>query len=396
MNAGGKKTKIAIVHPHFWWGGGEAVALWTAQALSQSYDVTLLTFDDVKLEQLDNFYGTSLHKIDVSIRVLPLPPFLKKIKSRFTLLRQHYMMRWCKRLKEQFSLFFSTYNEMDFGIRGVQYVHFPLLAGAEVARLGDVEFLDAWYHRASPVRWLYEGFGRLLSGYDAERMKTNVTLVNSNWTGTIVQSVYSISTVTVYPPVACFSGDNGFGDLSFEKREDGFVTIGRFEPSKKITEIIQILRIVREAGFNVHLHIVGQRYDEFYYKRLLDLQRENASWIFLEESLGRTDLLRLISSHKFGIHGKINEHFGIAVAEMVRMGCVVFVPNSGGQVEIIGSNPALVYSTVEDASKKIIDVLQNRELQYSLHSDAKKRGELFSAQGFMQQVKRIVGTLLEQ
>lgn len=391
MATGSSGMAIAIVHPHFWWGGGEAVGLWSAQVLSESYTITILTFDDVNLKDLDGFYGTSLQSKNVSVCVLPLPRFLARSKSGFTMLRQYYMMYWCKRLRQQFSLFISTYNEMDFGGRGIQYIHFPLMAGVRVAKVGDPDFPGTWRHRFFPVRWLYNAAGRLLSRYNPKRMRENVTLVNSDWTGGIVQKVYSISTTTVYPPVACHWN---CGIMEFTERENGFVTVGRLEPAKKIMEIIEILGAVRQAGFDVHLHVVGKKCDELYYGRLRAIQESNVSWITLEEGINRTALLGLLSSHRYGIHGRVNEHFGIAVAEMVKMGCIVFVPDSGGQVEVVGGNPALVYSSQEEAVEKIIAVLRDTKLQRDLHLEARRRGELFSVERFMGEIKGVCDGVL--
>jgi hypothetical protein len=37
------------------------------------------------------------------------------------------------------------------------------------------------------------------------------------------------------------------------------------------------------------------------------------------------------------------EPFGMAPAEMAAAGCIVFVPNDGGQIEIVNGDPRLVY-----------------------------------------------------
>ena len=48
-----------------------------------------------------------------------------------------------------------------------------------------------------------------------------------------------------------------------------------------------------------------------------------------------------MASHRYGIHGMREEHFGMAPAEMVRAGVIVWVPRGGGQMEIVGREPAL-------------------------------------------------------
>jgi glycosyltransferase involved in cell wall biosynthesis len=43
---------------------------------------------------------------------------------------------------------------------------------------------------------------------------------------------------------------------------------------------------------------------------------------------------------RYGIHGMLDEHFGMAPAELAAAGCIVFVPNDGGQVEIVDDDPS--------------------------------------------------------
>ena len=43
-----------------------------------------------------------------------------------------------------------------------------------------------------------------------------------------------------------------------------------------------------------------------------------------------------MATHRYGIHGMREEHFGMAPAEMARAGAIVWVPRGGGQTEIVG------------------------------------------------------------
>ncbi|MEO0236271.1 MAG: glycosyltransferase [candidate division WOR-3 bacterium] len=122
------------------------------------------------------------------------------------------------------------------------------------------------------------------------------------------------------------------------------------------------------------------------------LAKENSKWLFIEEGLSRSELIRLISRHRYGIHGKINEHFGIAVAEMVKLGLIVFVHNSGGQVEIV-QDPALIYNAEEDAVIKIERILRDESLQISLHQTLLKRGLIFSVEAFTEKIRQLTEEL---
>lgn len=125
------------------------------------------------------------------------------------------------------------------------------------------------------------------------------------------------------------------------------------------------------------------------YKRVLWRVRD-ASWVFLNENLSREELMALVSKHRYGIHGMPDEHFGVAVAEMVKAGCIVFVPHRGGQVEIAGKDERLVYGGEDEAVSKIVRIMNNPEEQTSLRSYLGSRKELFSAERFMNQIREIV------
>ena len=226
----------------------------------------------------------------------------------------------------------------------------------------------------------------LTSGYSFDRMKTNLTLVNSDWTGRKFRELYGIETTTIYPPVP-----GEFPDVPWHERENGFVCLGRFSGEKKLKSIVEIVAAVRCQVPDVRLHIIGTAgLDRDYYQRVKRLAGENASWVSLHERLPRADLIRLVSSQRYGIHGMQDEHFGIAVAEMVRAGCVVFVPDSGGKVEIVGGDDRLRYMNVRDAVGKIVRVLLNPEEQSALVQYLAARKPLFSADQFTRGLREIV------
>ena len=90
----------------------------------------------------------------------------------------------------------------------------------------------------------------------------------------------------------------------------------------------------------------------------------------------------LLCQHSFGINACRGEAFGISVAEMVKAGCIPFVPNEGGQVEIV-NHSALTYNNIEDAVKKIDAVLRQSRLQAELRDHLARQGAKFSVNSFM-------------
>jgi hypothetical protein len=103
----------------------------------------------------------------------------------------------------------------------------------------------------------------------------------------------------------------------------------------------------------------------------------------------------LIATHRYGIHGMREEHFGMAPAEMVRGGMIVWVPNGGGQVEIVGDAPDLRYDSEEHAVASILRCMGDAAVERSLRDHLALQGERFSVERFMSAVSHVVDTFRE-
>jgi glycosyltransferase involved in cell wall biosynthesis len=367
-------------------GGASLVAAWMIEALKKDYSVSLLTWASPDFKEINRFYGTSLNGSELNVDYIN--PILRRLigldPDPGSIQKTCYLMRVCKRIRKDYDIIISADNETDFGCRGIQYFHYPYMH-EKIRPSIDLP----WYNKLVGVLngsyrpWM------LISRFSYNRMINNLTLVNSDWTGEKAKEFYGIDTITVYPPVP-----GNFPNIVWEEKENGFVCIGRFHPVKRFEEIIHILTRIKTKFPEIHLHIIGTRdkspeaHD--YYEQLKLLVRVNSSWIYLHENLSREELLELILKHRYGIHAHQKEHFGIAVAEMIRAGCIPFVPNSGGQVEIVGGDERLIYGTEDEAIKKIICVMTNSEEQTSICSYLNSRKKLFSTERFMSQIREIV------
>lgn len=80
----------------------------------------------------------------------------------------------------------------------------------------------------------------------------------------------------------------------------------------------------------------------------------------------------------------------MAPAEMARAGVIVWVPHGGGQMEIVGREPALMYESDDDAVQKISATLASPSEQQQLREKLASISEQFSTARFMQQVQTIV------
>ena len=389
MNNKKLRKKIALFHREVLWGGAEAVLFWMIEALKKDYELTLFTtyfpveLNEKGLKKINQFFGTSIKLGDFQLKkvyqFLPL--------YRFFFLKNILLSRVAKKVKKDFDLLISSYNEMDLGGRGIQYIHEPNMKKEELEKVGIWE-RKGW--RKSFIYKIYSIYFPKIFSYSEESMKKNLTLVNSFWMKKVIKRIYGISAEVLYPPVF-----TEFEKIPFDKKEDGFLCIGRICHQKRIEKIIEILKEVKKDFPQLHLHIIGPIEDYSYFQKLKPLFQKNKSWIFFEGKISREKLHKLILTHKYGIHGFEKEHFGISIAEMVKGGCLVFVPNGGGQIEIV-KRKELIYDSKEDAIKKIKKALSDKNLQKDLLNFLKEHSKIFSVDEFKRKTKEIIKNFLEK
>jgi glycosyltransferase involved in cell wall biosynthesis len=367
-------------------GGGNGVAAWVLEALKSEYATSVLSLDPIDLHAINRFYGTALHPSEfTAVRAYPtLRPALNSFPTPLSLLKASMLLRRCKQIAGDFDLLIGVNNEMDFGRPGIQYIHFPW---AYFPR-PPVEL--RWYHSSAALVKLYYRLCTRIADFDFERMKKNLTLVNSDWTGAKMRERHGIESVTLYPAAAAT-----FPDVPWVDRESGFVCVGRWLPEKELDKVIDIVAALRAHGQDVHLHLVGSVDDPHYIRRLRRRAYDHATWLFLEENLPRPALLRLVAAHRYGIHGMTEEHFGMAVAEMIGAGCIVFVPPGGGQQEIVNRDARLTYSTREEAVAKIVTVIEDSDVQQTMRHDLARQRDRFSTAHFVQRLRQIVKDALQ-
>lgn len=380
--------RVAVVHPLLVAGGGsEAVALRTIEALQDGHHVTLITMGRPDLRVLNANYGTEIDLARLATRFQSVPPGLRK---RFDALRGFRLARYCRRHARDFDAMISAYNVMDFGVPGIQMIadlSFDDGLRRELDFAGGVA--EGAFHKASAGRSLYLGLARALAGDRRDGWMRNRTVANSNWTAGLLRDRLGLASEVVYPPVV---GD--FPRVPWGEREDGFVAMGRLVPEKGIGTIVAILAEIRKER-PVHLHIIGRRGPAAAAREIEELRRRHAEWVHLEGEMYGPEKERFLAGHKYGISGCRREAFGIAVAEMVKAGCLVWAPDGGGQTEIL-AHPELVYAGRDEAVAKIRGVLAEPEKQTRLRDHLRARAGLFSADRFVREVRTIVREFLEE
>jgi len=378
----GEKKRIAVLHPEFSLGGASAIAIFTLEALREKFDLCLVTTEKVDINQVNNFYGTNFREDDFESIITPKNEFIRKIIEPAFLLKVAFVQRYIKKEQKKFDFIIATRCEMELGEKkGIQYINLPAINDEAIREIGQMP--EGLFQNDNFIRKIYYYFFWKISGMELSKIKKNITLVDSNWAGKVVEKTYGISDYkVVYPPVS-----NNFLHVEWDQKENGFVMIGYVDATKRTIDVIRILQKVKEINKDLHLHIIGRDSGSEYALKVDRIIENNNEWVSWEKNLGKKEVEKLVSKHRFGIHGMKNEHFGIAVAELVNAGCIPFIHNSGGQVEIVRDD-RLIYNSDDDAVDKINRVIANEGMQIEIRE--KLREKRFSKDIFEREILEIV------
>jgi glycosyltransferase involved in cell wall biosynthesis len=367
-------------------GGTQAVAAWMVEALKDTCDVGLACWEPPVFEDVNRAYGTTIRDRDVTVHAVPSAyrRLATAMPVSLALFRWALVLRLARRVAKSYDVLISAENEADLGREAIQYIHYPRQLRPRPA--ADLR----WYHRPRALLAAYYAVCDRLTGFTLAGVRRNRTLANSEWTADRVREMDGDVEVSVLPPPVAPVPIS----LPWEARANGFLCIGRIAAEKEIEKVIAIVEAVRQQVPDVELHLVGSRGPEAaYYARVRTLVAARSSWLHLHEHLSRHALQQMIGSYRYGIHGMRDEHFGMATAEMVEGGCIVFAPDAGGQVEIVGHNSGLLYANPDDAVRKIVQVLNSPDRQADLRAELARRRGAFSSDRFMQAIRDAVATM---
>lgn len=368
-------ARIVVVHPRFTLSGGaEAVALNILEALEDEHQVTLLTTTTVNLDRQNEYHGT-----DVSNTEIHQPQLFagldEIVGDQFHVLRYALLNRYLQYQEEKYDLVISGFNGFKSTLPCICYFHHPIY---------DRSGLEHDVQSNSRMRQAYKRIAAGIAGVSTRSLQSTIQLSNSHWTGAMVERIYGTRPETLYPPVDV----SDFSEVTDGRRENGFVSIGRIAPDKNVLRNIEIVRRLRERGHDVHLHLVGPVQRSDYYDRVE--AAADPSFVSIEGAVSRERLVDLIQTHRYGLHGKEYEHFGMVIVEMLAGGMLPFLPATGGQVEIVDNDPRLLYESTANAVEKITSVLSTEERKKALAETLTGSIEQYSCERFQAQFREIV------
>lgn len=369
-------------------GGGNCVSAWALQALCEEWDVTLLCEETPDIDAVNRYYGTWLKKGEFTVRTLP---WLKRILGKLdpdpqSIQPLAWLIRTCQRVGGDFDVIMSVANEVDTGHQAIQYTHYPIYA-PQMPTLRKYAGTSFWFRLKGLIRGEYRPW-MIITRSQPDRIEQNLFLANSHWTARVIREFYTTEPKVLYPPVRLAEAT-----LPWTSRQPAFVVLGRLTKIKRQVLAIDLLEQVRKRGHAVDLHIIGDPDPKDQGQYAEDIQQraqEAGSWVKVHISVERQELDTILANSRFGLHMMEEEHFGIAIAEMMSFGCIVFVPNGGGQVEIVGQDSGLTFDSQDDAVSRICNLLDDPGEQQRLSKNRRERARMFSANEFMARLQRIV------
>ncbi|REA02036.1 hypothetical protein DEQ92_14110 [Haloferax sp. Atlit-6N] len=378
---------LAVVHPDFSQrGGAESVGMCVLETLQTEYDLTLITMSTPDFDALNEYYSTTVDRSKIEVRThgpqqRPFTTATASTVKRLTgfdclLLQIAGFYRSVRSVADEFDLLVSTYNELGDCGDSVQYVHHPLFDRSVLpGRAGTDSSVYAAYDRAC----------QFIAGVSFTDQRDTRVLTNSDWMGNRVKQAYGVESTTLYPPI---DTDNT-QSVSWSEKEQGFVTLGRLSSDKNIQRNIEIIDRLRERGHDLHLHIAGPPTDPEVVTEVTEMAHERP-YIKLDGQLSRKEVTALLNNHRFGLHGKEYEHFGMVVAEMSLAGMLPFAHDSGGQREIVNEEQRLLYEDIDDAVEKIHHVLTDSSTQSSLRKSLPDIDSRFGRSRFKEEFRTVV------
>jgi glycosyltransferase involved in cell wall biosynthesis len=384
-----KQRQVLLFHPDINPpGGGKAVAAWMMEALKDTFEIHLLSWTTPDLPLINRYFGTSLTDGDFIPICLPRHYrwLAEAIPDPCNVQRRNLLLRRAKKISDCYDLRICADNECDLGGPSIQYIHYPWL-GTQFRQWQKSEGKTGI---AGSLLALMRGqirFWMIISTFSFKRVRSNLTLANSNWTARKTREIYDIPVITLYPP-----GPDFVPSISWEHREDGIVCAGRIVPCKQLERVIHVVEALRAAGRNVHLHLAGSKDvpgRDPYYSRIKSMAAQRSGWISWEENLSRRELLDLMARHRFGLHAMEDEPFGMAVAEMAAIGTLVFVPRAGGPLEIVGGEEELLYSGEQELLNKMCVLMNDQTAQLRISQKLMQKCARFSADQFCREFRLI-------
>jgi glycosyltransferase involved in cell wall biosynthesis len=230
--------------------------------------------------------------------------------------------------------------------RNVAYCHFP------VVRLLRSEDIPEKYKHGL-WRLYFLSYRSLLNSAISRAVKQTFFITNSYFSKMAIRKYLGVDAEVIYPPVAV---ERFRSVIDSKMRQERIVTLVRFDPSKNIEIIFDI---IRELPNHIEWDILGSLSPKnFQYFRMLRRKSEIlglSKKIFFHPNAPEEKVLASFANSKVYFHPTRGEHFGISIVEAMAAGLIPIVWNYGGSSEIVPIQ--YQFSRKEEAAEKIVKAM---------------------------------------
>lgn len=310
-------------------------------------------------------------------------------------INRHLKFWWQWRLRHlgpRFDVCISCANPVDFGHPGIHFVHMLTLDERFKADFWN-ECTSGWKLIRNRLVFARDSIVAFLAGVRMPakivRDAKEVVLANSNHAKACIESYYKCKIheafypPTVFEPVIAKAASSSNCDIAY---------IGRFEPEKRVDDLVEIVRIAREkSGIDFSLRLAGKCPDTEDGNRIRDLV-SCYSWVSLEGTVRGENKASFLASCRFALHGCKVEAFGISVTEYIKAGLVPIVPREGGSSEVVGLSD-LVYSDNDGAANILIWLVKDEAFYCKCAKHCQERAKIFSAVAYIERQTRLLDEL---
>jgi len=368
-------AKIGIIHNRIRWGGSSAVFANVLQALQEGHRLIVITEDNIDIRKVNQYYNTEVE----DVRVINLR-YLRYVRQKgsFRYLGSSVLSRLTDISRKDRDLVINTSSDIKVRGPSITYLHGPYqLNNRKVANRNH-----------SGMRKVYFDVCNLIESKEEDQPKY---LANSKWTSESTKEMLHEEPEVIYPPVYT----SGVDQKNWSDKEERIITVGRVSPEKNTIRNIEIMEEVNKRGYSIDYQIVGplNRSKDKYTNRVIE-KAEEMEFVHIEGKVSRKKLSSMMSQVKYGLHGHDCEHFGIVVAELISHGVIPFIPNKGGQKEIVNDCQKVTYKSKKDAVEKIVNVIRKSDLAKEIKRCFPKVEKKFGVKRFRNEISTVVEKML--
>ncbi|EAR99746.3 glycosyltransferase group 1 protein (macronuclear) [Tetrahymena thermophila SB210] len=427
-NKGNSKLKIAFFHPYCNSAGGGEKVLWclvysllNCVAYRENFELVIYTGDQVSGEDIlkkatDRFNINVLELKDkiqfirVSGRKL-LEPFRVATMILQAIGTMIYTFKCL--LKYQPDIFFDSTGfafsyivvKKFLGCKVVSYTHYPFISSDMIQKVirNEQSFNNRGFIAQSGlfsnIKFFY--YLILTKMYKFMGNYVDMTFTNSTWTDDHIRSLWApcrqVETITesvkLYPPC------NVTSLLELEKNQENstvqIMSFAQFRPEKDHMMQIRVFervlsRLTDEEKHKLQFRVVGSVRNDDDEQLLSNLkkeveQRHLSDKIQFIKNPSFKDILKIFEQSDIGLHTMKDEHFGIAVVEMMAGGLITIAHKSAGPLKDIIQNENfgfLCENEDEYVEATLKAVQMPKEVKQELVSNSRQKAQEFSEDMF--------------